>query len=326
MKRQGNLIHEIVDWDNLHLAYHKARKGKSSRKDVLTFQMNLRTNLLELQSQILTGGIKIGTYKSFYIHDPKKRLICAATFSERVLHHALMNVCHDRFEKYQIYDSYACRKGKGTYAAIERATGFSKKNMFFAKLDVRKYFETLDHDCLKNQLGKLFKDKHLLHVLFKIIDSFQNEEGKGLPIGNLTSQYFANHFLGVADHFAKEELNMKFYIRYMDDMVLWGQNMDELKSQVRCFMQFIEENLKCELKTPVINRLDKGLPFLGYVIHPSRLYLGQRSRKRFRNKISDLNKKRQLGEMDEMEYHRKVLPLMAFVEKADSFSFRKNYI
>lgn len=204
---------------NLELAFYKAQKGKVGRLEVAAYRKNLRPNLRKLQEQILAGEVEIGKYNYFTVYDPKKRQICAAPFAQRVLHHALMNVCHPHFEEKQIADSYASRVGKGTYAALERAKAFNRRYSWFLKLDVRKYFDSLDHSMIRIQLRRLFKDRLLLHIFDQITDSYCVEEGRGVPIGNLTSQYFANHYLSPADHFAKEKLKIKAYARYMDDMV-----------------------------------------------------------------------------------------------------------
>lgn len=158
MKREGYLMERIADPDNLRLAFWKAKRGKSAKLEVMAYQKNLDKNLLFLRNELIAGEVTVGNYHYFKVYDPKERQICAAAFSERVLHHALMHVCHDNFEKYQIYDSYASRLGKGTFAALERATLFQKQYPWFLKLDVRKYFDSIDHSILKNLLRKRFKD------------------------------------------------------------------------------------------------------------------------------------------------------------------------
>ena len=220
MKRANNLLEKMVDNDNLNLAFWKARKGKEGIDYVEKYRQFLSYNLGNLSKEIEKGKVTVGNYSYFKVFDPKERLICAAQFSERVLHHALMNVCDPYFEKYQIYDSYASRKHKGTYAAIERAAVYQKKYAWFLKLDVRKYFDSIDHHTLVCLLEQQFKEKKTQTIFRDIIDSYHTQEGKGLPIGNLTSQYFANHYLAISDHFVKEQLKIKAYVRYMDDMVL----------------------------------------------------------------------------------------------------------
>jgi retron-type reverse transcriptase len=320
--------------NNLYLAFYKAQKGKGNKPEIIHFRQSLHKNLLLLQQQLLSGKVAIGNYHYFTIYDPKERLICASDFSERVMQHAIMNVCHPIFEGYQISDSYACRLGKGTYKAIYRAQQFAKRYPYFAKLDVRKYFETLDHHLLKAQLLRLFKDKALLQVLFQIIDSYKNEflEGvlisslKGLPIGNLSSQYFANHYLGVADHYIKENLRVKPYLRYMDDMVIFADSLVKVKYLTKQYSTYLTNSLKCEMKPPVINTLKYGLPFLGYVIYPNKIALAKRSRKRFRRKSKLLYHLLATNKIDQATFQRKILPLLAFVQKADTKKFQKKII
>jgi len=164
MKRQGQLLDRIADLNNLYEAFYKAQKGKVHKSAVCAFREKLQANLRTLRHQITSGVIETGNYRSFTIYDPKKRLICATPFSQRVLHHALMNVCHPFFEKHQIGESFASRSGKGTYAALDKAREYNRHYRWFLKLDVRKYFESIDHAILKKQLCRLFKDKDLLLI------------------------------------------------------------------------------------------------------------------------------------------------------------------
>lgn len=219
MKRLNDILPAIADPDNLRLAFWKARKGKSWSKPVQVYRSELDANLRLLREQILSGNVQVGRYHFFKIYDPKERQICAPSFGEQVLHHALMNVCHGRLEKVQVFDSYACRKGKGTYAALERAKYYTRRYKYFLKLDVKKFFDTIHHNALKAQLARLFRDEDVLNIFYRIIDSYEAHPGRGVPIGNLSSQYFANHYLSGLDHYIKEQLRIKAYVRYMDDMV-----------------------------------------------------------------------------------------------------------
>jgi len=155
------MLEQIASLDNLYLAWTKAKQGKIRRSDVLFFEANLDNNIKNLRSEIINHTLAVGNYHYFQIFEPKIRLICAASFPERVLHHALMNVCHDKFERHLIYDTYATRKYKGIYAALNRAKKFSKQYQFVAKLDVRKYFDSINHDILKQHLIKLFRNNRL---------------------------------------------------------------------------------------------------------------------------------------------------------------------
>lgn len=326
MKRAGYLIERIVDLDNLQLAYYKAQKGKAGKSEVLDYAKRLHTNLQNLREQILAGEVEAGNYSYFTIYDPKKRLICAAPFGQRVLHHALMNICHPFFEKVQIFDSYATRPEKGTYAALARARDFNRRYKWFLKLDFCKYFDSLDHSVLKQQLHRLFKDWRLLRIFDRIIDSYAVNPGQGVPIGNLTSQYFANHYLAGADHYVKEILKIPAYARYMDDLVLWQNDKDTLMSCGRRLSQYAENKLNLRLKPFCLNRNSHGLPFLGYLVYPDHTRLAQRSRVRFIKKLRVYQDKLVSGEWTQKEYQAHVLPLIAFTEHAQAREFRKKVI
>ncbi len=326
MKRENHLIEKIVEIDNLYLAWYKAKKGKSKAKGVINYGKSLDVNLKILQEQLLTGDVEVGNYNFFYVYEPKKRNISAAAFSERVLHHALMNVCHKIFDRHLIYHTYATRKGKGTYAALDKAREYTSKYSYYAKLDIRKFFDSIDHIVLKNKLHKLFKDKVLLKIFEKIIDSYCVRENKGIPIGNLTSQYFANHYLSDADHFLLEKIKIPAYIRYMDDMLLFENNRDLLKKKVKAFTSFIEKNLLLEFKTVNIGLTVNGIPFLGYKLFKNTVRLNKNSKKRFIKKFKRNTRLLELGIWTEKEYQRHTMPLFAFAKYADSLNIRKNII
>ena len=324
MKRKGHLIESIAEIGNLELAFYKAQRGKSTKPAVLAYRKNLWKNLQQLQGQILSGKVEAGGYNYFTVYDPKKRQICAAPFAQRVLHHALMNMCHPYFEKKQIANSYASRIEKGTYAALERAKGYNQRYNWFLKLDVRKFFDSLRHEVIRRQLCKLFKDQRLLQIFDKIIDSYYVEEDRGVPIGNLTSQYLSNHYLSPADHFVKEVLRVPAYVRYMDDMVLWHDNKQTLLEVGHQFEQYIQTELKLTLKPFCLNRNVKGLPFLGYLLYPNTTRLAQRSRKRYIRKLRQYEHRLRKDIWTQKEYQRHVEPLIAFTQHADAKAFRKS--
>lgn len=323
MKRPAYLIEPIADMANLELAYYKARRGKAAKPQVYAFGKKLRANLKALQAQILSGEVEIGGYRYFTVFDPKKRQICAAPFPQRVLHHALMNVCHPYFEQQQIFDSYASRIGKGTYAALERAAAFNGKYAWYLKLDVRKYFDSICHVALRSQLCRLFKDPHLLRIFDRLIDSYAVQPGRGVPIGNLTSQYFANHYLTPADHYARETLRVPAYVRYMDDMVLWHDDKAALIEAGCRFQDFIHERLRQELKPFCLNTNTAGLPFLGYLLYPDTTRLAQRSRRRYIQKIKTCQAMLEAGVWTQKQFQRHATPLTAFTEYADAKAFRQ---
>ncbi len=326
MKRASFLLKQIAETKNLYLAWIKSKRGKPKKADVIGFEKNIDSNLKTLQGQLLSGAVETGNYHYFTIIDPKVRKICAASFPERVLHHAIMNICDSVFEKHLISDTYATRKNKGTYAALNRARHFSIKYKFFVKLDIRKYFDSIHHHILKNQLTNMFKDQQLLLIFDKIINSYDVEKNKGVPIGNLTSQYFANHYLSVADHFAKEKLQITGYVRYMDDMLLFGNDKSELLTKMNEFIDFVQTKLKLNFKPIVHGNTLAGIPFLGYRLFPFTIKLNQRSKQRFKSKLRIYTENLKTGKWNQFQYQQHILPLLSFIEYADTLNFRKNVL
>ena len=333
MKREGYLIERVADLDNLLLAFHKAHKGKLCKNEVRSFRADLQANLMRMRDDLLQGVIDVGNYHTFTIFDPKQRLICAAAFSERVLHHALMQVCHPVFERHLICHTYATRLGKGTYAALDYAHHCSSRFRYVAKLDVRKYFDSIDHQVLKKQLARLFKDGRLLHVLHRIIDTYEagieldeRSSGRGLPIGNLTSQYFANLYLSGLDHHSTEQLHAAAYVRYMDDILVFGNYRSVLVQQVEAIRSYAAERLHLELKPPLLVSTSQGVSFLGYRLQGYRIGLNSRSRNRLRHKSGVYAGLLDAGCWTGTEYRDHITPLYAFAEHAYSKKTRQRII
>lgn len=307
----------ICSTDNLYEAFLRASKGKSSKQAVVNFRLHLEENIQKMGRQMMDGTFQFGQYHFFTIFDPKKRTICAASFPERVAFHAIMRICHPVFDNFQINDSYASRIGKGTYKALQRAREFSGKYMWFAKIDVVKYFDSIHHDTLLRQLCRLFKDPQLLAYFQDLIYGYEVERGRGVPIGNLTSQYFANHYLAVADHYAREQLQQHGYVRYMDDILMFDNDLTRLKNNLKLLSHYIRNDLKLNLHLPVVNNTKFGIPFLGYVVYANRLRLNERSKKRYIHKMASLSYDLAIGNISEKEYANRATCLMAFIDKAD---------
>lgn len=322
MKRVGNLIDRIVDWDDLLLAFYKASKGKQCSKDVISYKLKLRDNLQLLKRQILTGQVSVGKYHFFKIFDPKERTICAASFDERVLHHAIMNICHPIFERTLIYDTYATRPGKGIYKALEKVLTQFSHYKYVAKLDVRKFFDNISHDKLKLFLKTKFKDPLLLHIFYQILDSYAVKRGYGLPIGNLLSQYFANFYLSNLDHFIKESLHIKEYVRYMDDMLLLSNDKTVLTMNINAIMSYLE-HIDLYLKPIVLQKVEYGISFLGYKIFPHKILLNNTSKRRFTKKALTYQSRLIEAEWNEREYRQHIEPLLSFCCHAYSKKYRK---
>ena len=306
---------EIVVWDNLLTAYFKACRGKWNNEEAFFYGRNLDVNLRLLQSQLQAGTPDVGHYHYFRIYDPKERLICATSFRERVLHHAIMNVCHKYFDRTLIYDTYATRIEKGTYAALYRVWQGAKRYKYAVKLDVRKYFDSVSHEILRRILSRLFKDATLLRIFDALIDSYNTTDGYGIPIGNLTSQYFANLYLSPVDHFAKNVMRVPMYVRYMDDIVVLGNNKNELQSFVVRLEEYIQA-LKLKLKPKLYIRTEQGIPFLGYRVYPFKMLLKGTSKCRFKRKITALETAMYDGTITEEDYYCHVVPLIEYTKKA----------
>lgn len=326
MKRAGNLIEQIAEADNLRLAFWKASKGKRAKPEVLRFRDNLDARLRCLREELLSGSAAWGPYRTFMVFDPKRRMICAAPFRDRVAHHAIMNVIEPHFESFQIHASCACRVGKGLDAALARAVVFSRCGDWYLKMDVRKYFDSIDHGVLKGLLCRRFKDPLLLALLDGIIDSYATVPGRGVPIGNLTSQFFANHYLGLLDHHVKRGVGCRRYVRYMDDFVVWDASKDRLREVRDEIVRFLDATLHLELKPVCLQACSVGMTFLGYRVFPGRVRLAARSRKRFRHKLAQCHENYTTGRWTEEQTARHVEPLLAFVRRAESESFRRRVI
>ncbi|MEO5379137.1 MAG: reverse transcriptase/maturase family protein [Magnetococcus sp. DMHC-6] len=279
MKRVGNLFNAIVSFGNLWHAAHKAWRGKKDKARIADFYFNLERELLILQKELISGQYHPRSYHVFEVTDPKRREIAAADFRDRVVHHAIINVLEPLFERRLIFDTYACRVGKGTHAAIQRAQLFARQWPFFLKCDIRKYFKNVDHAILKTILACIIKDQQTLELLTCVIAHPVpgHPSGKGIPIGNLTSQHFANLYLGEMDHFVKERLRVTGYLRYMDDFLFFAPTrsfLHEIHFEIR---QFLHDRLSLLLKerATILAPVNDGIPFLGFRIYPSAIRLPQ---------------------------------------------------
>jgi RNA-directed DNA polymerase len=327
MKRVGGLFEKIAEPHNLRLAFLKAVKGKSRHAEAQAFRANLPENLSALQKGLLSGTAEIGDYHYFRIFEPKERTICAAAFPQRVLHHAIMNLCGPVFENYAIHDSYACRKGKGTHAAIHKAHQNCRRYAYFLKTDVSKYFDSIRHDILLNLLNKQFKEPRLLELFKNIIQSYETSSGRGLPIGNLTSQFFANHYLGHLDHFVKESLGARAYVRYMDDSVYWSDSKEQLTQWKTAIRQFLREELDLTLKNSIhLEKTSRGLNFLGIRCYSEVLRLAKTSKKRFRTKFKKYEHDYATGAWDAPTLCTRMTALVAFTKTANCAAFRQHTI
>ena len=319
-------MQRIASRDNLLEAFLRTARGKETKMAVRRFREHLDENITEIQQQLLDGTYDYNTYHAFLVYDPKQRLINGPSFAMSVVLQAMMRICHPVFDDYQIDGSFASRPGRGQYAALERTQQLAGRYRWFAKLDCVKYFPSIDHEILMQQLCRLFKDPLLLLHFRRIIDSYETTEGKSLPIGNLSSQYFANHYLAVADHWAKQQLLVAALVRYMDDPVFFDNDLNSLMQKVRAYRQYLHEELRLTLHEPIVNQTKFGIPFLGYVVYKDCLRLSARSQQRFRYKLQQLATKLDNGEITEQEYAFRAQCLFAFVDKAQSDGYRRHLV
>ena len=303
---------KICSITNLKYAFYKASKRKRNSASYLYFRKNQEENLRSIQEELQNLSWHAGEYRQFEITDPKQRIITAAPFEDRIVHHAIVLVLEEFFEKKFIFHTYACRKGKGTHAAIEYARRFCRRGIFFLKLDIKKYFDSIDHDILKAQLRKVTHETKTQILLHRIIDSYDSgTTKKGLPIGNLTSQYFANLYLSGLDHFILEKMKPSGYVRYMDDMLIFSPSLKELKNIYRATDDFVREKLNLALKTPVFGRADCGIPFLGKLITKTQIKPLSEKMRGKRKKIKRIDFLVKSGKISEEKAAERITAILA---------------
>lgn len=308
MKTYKNLYKQVCQFENIYLAYRKARKGKRGRLQPAMFERVQEDEMLALQTELQNKTYTPGAYHSFLIHDPKKRLISAAPFRDRVIHHALCNVIEPIWERRFIEDSYANRINKGTHRALDRTQQFARQYKYFLQCDVKQFFPSIDHQILMKEFSRLIKDKDVLWlcetilksgegilqeeydmVYFEGDDLFSINRPRGLPIGNLTSQFWANVYMNEFDHFVKREMKCIAYIRYVDDFVLFSND----KHQLKTWREQIIEKMKTLRLTlhetcAQIFPTSTGIPFLGFRVYPNHRLLKTRKAIHFRRKLNRL--------------------------------------
>lgn len=313
-----NLWPQLVAYHNFQLAYIKCRRRKRYKKVACEFHFRWEANLQELHAEVAQHNWIPGPYHNFQIKDPKPRLISAAPFRDRVVHHAIVNVLEPLFERRFIFDSYACRRGKGTHRAITRAQYYLRRHRFYLKTDIVKFFPNIDHKTLLEQLSRVVADRQVIELIEGVLksglsipteqqpthyfmgdDLFSPMEPKGLPIGNLTSQFFANVLLDPIDHLIKESLRVPGYVRYADDLLLFGNSKQELwKSYEQVVLALAGLRLRLHPNKTHIGASSAGVSFLGCRVFPNQRRLSQASLTRMRRKIRRWMWEAQKGELD----------------------------
>jgi retron-type reverse transcriptase len=335
MKRYGNLYPQITDFSNLVLAARQAQRGKRFRENVLEFNYNLESELAKIKQELESKTYQPGRYKTFEICEPKRRLISAAPYRDRVVHHALCNIIVPIFDKTFITDSYANRLGYGTHRALRRFINFARSNSYILQCDIKKYFPSINHEILKSLLRRKLKCQDTLWLLDTIIDSSNSQEPvadyfpgddllsplqhrKGLPIGNLTSQFFANVYLNSLDHFVKEELKAKNYLRYLDDFAFFSDDYGFLvAAKIEIEKYLVNLRLKLHPSKSQLFDTKYGASFLGFRILPDTIRVRNENLQRGRRRLKKLQRDYAQGKIKLEDARRSIQSWVAHIGIAE---------
>ena len=343
MKRLSRIWPEVTSFSNLLNAYRKARKGKQSKSTVSEFSLNLEIELLCLQQELIDFTYQPGSYRLFTIYERKKRQIAAAPFRDRVVHHALLNIIEPSIDRRFIFDSYACRKDKGVHAAVNRYQQWSKEYPYVLKMDIEQYFPSIDHTILKAKLRHYLKDKYVLDLINRIIDTTPTESGRadliyfpgddlltplehttGLPIGNLTSQFFANVYLDAVDHFIQEKLKVGCYLRYVDDLLVMGRDknlLHTIRENIR--ERLAEDRLRLHPRKAHIYQTARGIDLFGYQVFPHKRKLRNDNGHAFHRRLRKMAKLYLEGRLDFDEIHPRVRSWIGHAIHGETEGLRK---
>ncbi len=344
MKRYNHIFEQITDMDTLVYAYKKALKGKRNRRDAIEFMMNPRKNLLEIQKELINDTYVMSPYHKFYISDPKRRLIMSLPFKDRVVQWSVFATINPIFEKRFIPTSYACRVGGGTHAAIDKLQEYIKicgEDSYILKMDISKYFYRVVHEILYQIICDTIKDKRAQKLLGDIIfcqeplgialdDIFltgERETGLGLPIGNLTSQMFANIYLNELDQYAKHELRTKYYVRYMDDICIVHNDKNYLREIRDKLKEFAKNNLKLEFnRKTAIRKTRVGVDFCGYVAFHDHMKLRKSSALRIKRKMKSHVKKLLYKEETLLRFTQTLNSFIGSLSHCDTYTLTKTIL
>lgn len=328
MKTYKRLYPLIYAFDNLYVAYINARRGKRYRPDVLRFGANLEDNLIELYRALQSGAYTTGDYRYFTVYEPKKRTVAALPFRDRVAHHAICNVLEPIFDRGFIYHSYACRAGKGTHAGADQVTRWLRgahKNYetpYVLKADIESYFASINHQSLLSILSRRIRCRRTMRLLEDIIDS-AGREGVGIPIGNLTSQLFANIYLNELDQFIKHVLHIGYYLRYMDDFIVIHPSKGQLQQWRYDVGEFLRDHLCLKLNSRTqIFPAQQGVDFLGYRIWHTHRLLRKSSIKRMRRGLREFERRYRRGEISQAEIDTTIQSWVGHAAHADTYNLR----
>jgi RNA-directed DNA polymerase len=343
VKRIGGLWRHLTAFDNLLFAYRKARCGKSRSPQVQAFALDLERNLLRLQRELIHDEYQPGRYRLFTIYERKPRNIAAAPFRDRVVHHAILNLIEGPIDQRFIYDSYACRAGKGVHTAVDRYQHWSRKYPYVLKMDIEQYFPSIDHGLLKETFRRYLKDRAMLALLDRIVDGSPAVLGRttpcyfvgddlltplvrpcGLPIGNLTSQFFANLFLDGFDHWLKEQCGVHAYLRYVDDFTVLGRDKEQLHELREMIAERLSmQRLRLHPRKAHIYHTARGIDLLGYHVFPHKRRLRADNGHRFARKLCGFARAYRAGRMKWEDFNPSVQSWIGHARHADTEGLRR---
>ncbi len=326
MKRADGLFERVASFGNVLAAARQAVRGKKRTDAAQALLFELERVVLARADALAAGTWRPEPYRVFTVHEPKQRLIAAAPLADRVVHHAVCRVLGPWFERWSIAHSYACRTGRGTHAAAARARRLARRYRYALKADVRRYFDSIDQGVLMAMLRRRIADARLLDLLGRIVAAPAPgcAPGKGIPIGNLTSQHFANFYLGPLDRALAAAFGERRYVRYMDDFLLFGDDKTELHQARAVAARVLRDQLALELKEPgtYVTPVCEGVPFLGLRIFPGTVRLAHgawsRFRRRWRRRVAEVAG----GEIDERLFLASVESVFAHAAGADTHAAR----
>jgi len=333
MKVHHSIFDSLVLPEPLFIAWEEFRKGKQSRKDVMQFETRLEQNLFQLQRELQAGTYKHGSYSAFTICDPKQRRIHKATVRDRIVHHAVFAGLNPIFEPTFIAHSFSCRKNKGTHRGVDalgrmlrQVSRNSTKPCLALKCDIHKFFASVDHSILLEVLKRKIKDEKMMRLLEEIIGSFSTVDTtlfdrKGIPIGNLTSQLFANVYMNEFDQFMKQTLKVKHFVRYTDDFVIVSDDENYLKSLLPAIQSFLEQTLHLSLHPHKVTmrKFKQGIDFLGYVLLPHHRALRAKTKQRITRKLNEKTTAVSVGLISQERAEQSLQSYLGVLSHADCY-------
>jgi len=324
MKQCLATLESVADFSNLLNAYYRAKAGKAQRQPVAEFSLNLEQNLLALQNSLLAQTYSPSAYETFTIYERKPREIVAAPFVDRVVHHALVSQTEPHFDKQFIFDSYACRNNKGVHKAVDRYQTWSGIYPYALKMDISKFFHSINKALLIEKLKRRLKNPCVVDLYATIIRSYKPNQALGLPIGNLTSQVLANVYLDDFDHFVKEKLGVKGYLRYVDDFFVFAHSKQVLNVYRDAIKEYLAtQSLKVHPAKDILYPTHLGCDVLGYRVWPSHRQLRNDNGFRFRRKLRKLANKYQHDQIDWPQVHASVRSWIGHAKHGDTLALRK---